>query len=50
MANTYTQTYIQIIFAVKERQNLIAAKNREELHKYITGIVQNRGHKLLAIF
>ncbi|MBK7668882.1 MAG: IS200/IS605 family transposase [Sphingobacteriaceae bacterium] len=50
MANTYTQTYIQIVFAVKGRQNLISPKNREELHKYITGIVQNRGHKLLAIF
>jgi REP element-mobilizing transposase RayT len=50
MANTYTQTYIQIVFAVKGRENLISPKHREELHKYITGIVQNRGHKLLAIF
>lgn len=50
MPNTYTQIYIQIVFAVKGRQNLISPKNREELHKYITGIVQNRGHKLLAIF
>lgn len=50
MANTYTQIYIQIVFAVKNRQNLILKKNREELHKYITGIVQNRGHKMLSIF
>lgn len=41
MPNTYTQIYIQIVFAVKGRQNLIAKENREELHKYITGIVQN---------
>ena len=50
MANTYSQIYIQIVFAVKGRQNLIAKENREELHKFITGIVSNREQKLLAIF
>ena len=50
MPNTYTQIYIQIVFAVKGRQNLIAKQNREELHKYITGIVQNREQKMLSIF
>ncbi|UJF29432.1 IS200/IS605 family transposase [Kaistella sp. 97-N-M2] len=50
MANTYTQIYIQIVFAVKGRQNLIAKENREELHKFITGIVSNRGQKLFAVF
>lgn len=50
MANTYSQIYIQIVFAVAGRQNLIHPKNREELHKYITGIVTNRGQKLLAVF
>jgi REP element-mobilizing transposase RayT len=50
MPNTYTQIYIQIVFAVKGRQNLIAKQNREELHKYITGIVQNRKQKMLSIF
>ena len=50
MANTYTQIYIQIVFAVKGRQNLIARGNREDLHKYITGIVQNKGQKMLAIY
>lgn len=50
MANTYTQIFIQIVFSVKERQNLIPAENREELHKFITGIVQHRGQKLFAIF
>ena len=49
MANTYTQLYIQIVFAVKGRENLIAKKYKEELHKYITGIVQKRNNKLLAI-
>jgi REP element-mobilizing transposase RayT len=50
MPNTYTQIYIQIVFTVKGRQNLIKSKNREELHKYITGIVTNRGQKLISIF
>lgn len=50
MANTYTQIYIQIVFAVKGRQNLISKENREELHKFITGIITNRGQKLFAVF
>ena len=50
MPNTYSQIYIQIVFTVKGRHNLIAKSNREELHKYITGIVGNRNQKLLSIF
>ena len=50
MANTYSQIYIHIIFAVQGRQNLIHKSHREELHKYITGIVQKRGQKILAVF
>jgi REP element-mobilizing transposase RayT len=50
MANTYTQIYIQIVFAVKGRQNLISKEKREELHKFITGIVSNRNQKLFAVF
>lgn len=49
MANTYTQLYIQIVFAVKGRENLIARENKEELQKYMTGIIQQRKCKLLAI-
>ena len=49
MAGTYSQIYIQIIFAVKYRQSLIHADWEEELYKYITGIVTNKGQKLLAI-
>ena len=49
MANTYTQIYIHIVFAVQGRYNLIPKTIREELHKYITGIVQNRNQKMLAI-
>ena len=50
MPNTYSQIYIQIVYAVNGKQNLIPNDKREELHKYITGIVQNRGQKMLAIF
>ncbi len=50
MPNTFTQIYIQIVFAVKGRENLITPQHREELQKYITGIVQERGQKMLSIF
>jgi putative transposase len=49
MANTYTQIYIQVVFAVQGRQNLIAPERKEELHKYITGIVTRQGQKLIAV-
>jgi len=49
MANTYTQLYIHIIFAVEGRQNIIPPKHNEELQKYTTGIVTGQGHKLIAI-
>jgi putative transposase len=49
MANTYTQIYIQIVFAVRGRQNLILPQNKENLQKYITGIVTHRSQKLYAI-
>ena len=50
MANTYSQVYLHIVFAVKGRQNLIREEIREDLHKYITGIITNRDQKLLSIF
>ena len=50
MPNTYSQIYIQIVFAVKGRQNLIPNHKREELQKFITGIVKKREQKLLSIF
>lgn len=49
MANTYTQLYIQFVFAVKHRNGLIANSWKDELYKYITGIVQNNKHKMIAI-
>ena len=49
MANTFSQIYLQFVFAVKNREALIEKSNKEELHKYITGLVQNRNAKMLAV-
>lgn len=49
MPNTYTQIHIQFVFAVKYRQSLIHKNWEDELYKYITGIIQNNKHKVLAI-
>lgn len=49
MSNTFSQIYIQVVFAVKFRQSLIQPHWEEALHKYITGIVQGKGQKMLAI-
>ena len=49
MANTYTQCYFHLVFAVKNRDALIKKEWKGELEKYITGIVQNHRHKMLAI-
>ncbi|MFB9842786.1 IS200/IS605 family transposase [Mucilaginibacter ginsenosidivorans] len=49
MSNTYTQIHIQCVMAVKYRQALIQPEWKDQLQKYITGIVQNHGHKVIAI-
>ena len=49
MANTYTQIYVQIVFAVQGRQSLIRPQHNDELQKYMTGIISGQGHKLIAI-
>ncbi len=49
MANTYSQIYIQPVFAVDGRLSLIRPEFKEELYKYITGIVANSRQKLIAI-
>ncbi|HEU6447886.1 MAG TPA: IS200/IS605 family transposase [Verrucomicrobiae bacterium] len=49
MANTYTQIYIHIVFAVEGRQNLIKSAHNDELQKYIAGIVSAQKQKLIAI-
>jgi putative transposase len=49
MGNTFTQVHLHIIFAVQNRTSLIDKSWEERLYKYIIAIIQNRGHKVLAI-
>jgi len=49
MAGTYSQIYIQIVFAVGNRKYMIHPSIEEEVYKYITGVITNKNQKLLAI-
>ncbi len=49
MANTYTQITIHAVFAVKYRENFILDNWRDNLHKYIEGIINAKGGKSLAV-
>jgi REP element-mobilizing transposase RayT len=49
MANTYSQIELHITFAVKYRKALLRDSIQENVHRYMTGIISNHGHKLLAI-
>lgn len=50
MANTYTQIYLHVVFAVSGRACVISCAHREELQKYITGIVTRQRQKLIAVY
>lgn len=49
MPGTFSQTYIQIVFAVKGRESLIQTEWEERLFQYITGIVRGKEQKMIAI-
>lgn len=49
MAGTFSQIYIQIVFAVKGRKNLIQPEWKSSLFKYISGIIENKGHKSIIV-
>ena len=49
MADSYTRLYAHVVFAVKSRQRLIPHDRKEDLHRYITGILKNKGHTVIAI-
>ena len=49
MAHTFSQIYIQAVFAVAARQSLIRPDFKEELQKYVTGIIRKKGQKLIEI-
>jgi REP element-mobilizing transposase RayT len=49
MAGTYAQIYIQVVFAVKGRANLLQKAWREEVFKYIAGIIKEKGQKPIIV-
>jgi putative transposase len=49
MANTYTQIHIQAVFSVHDRNCIIRKLWKDELYKYMSGIIKHQGHKVLAI-
>ena len=49
MGDTYTQCYFQLVFAVRNRNALIRKEWKDQLEKYISGIIRNNGHKVLAL-
>ncbi|TDG35670.1 IS200/IS605 family transposase [Pedobacter changchengzhani] len=49
MPGTFSQIYIQVVFAVKGRENLIDRRWKDELHKYISGIITNKGQKSIIV-
>jgi putative transposase len=49
MAGTYSQLYIQVVFAVKGRDNIIVKPWRDELFKYMSGIITQKGHKAIIV-
>lgn len=49
MADSYSKIYIQVIFAVEGRQNLLKEQWRTEVFKYIAGIIKGKGHKPIIV-
>jgi putative transposase len=49
MSGTFSQLYIQYVFAVKGRQNFIHKNFEEEVYKYISGIIKGKEQKPLAV-
>ena len=49
MAGTFSQIYIQVVFAVKGRQNLIQKEWKDDLHKYMAGIIKGKKQKSIIV-
>ncbi len=49
MAGTFSQIYIQIVFAVKGRENLIGKEWKIEVNKYIAGIIKGKEQKSIIV-
>ena len=49
MADTFLQMHVHLVFATKNRNAIIGKDWKDDLEKYITGVIQNQKHKMLAI-
>jgi len=49
MADTYTKIFIHVVFVVKGRENIISSRWKDDLYKYINGIITNNDQKLMII-
>ena len=49
MAGSYSQIYIQVVFAVRECQNLLHKEWRDDVFRYMSGIIRNKGHKPIIV-
>ena len=50
MAGTYSQINIQVVFAMQGRQNLLQKQWRDEVFKYISGIIKNKVIELRSFY
>ena len=49
MANTYTQLFVHYVFAVQNRLFLIHDNFKNDLYRYMNGIIVQHGHKLYIV-
>lgn len=49
MPGSFSQIYVQVVFAVKGRENLINKTWRDELHKYMAGIIKAKEQKPIIV-
>jgi REP element-mobilizing transposase RayT len=49
MSGTFSQIYIQIVFAVKGKENTISSSWKDDLHKYIAGIINGKNQKSIIV-
>ncbi len=49
MAGTFSQIYIQYVFAVKGRENLLQKPWKDEVFKYIAGIIKEKNQKAIIV-
>ena len=49
MAGTFSQIYIQVVFAVQGRQNMLQKPWRDEVFKYMAGIIKGKNQKPIIV-